>query len=83
MKSDDSIPLTTKQTADLSVLRLAAAGLDVRAKLKPKEIARIPSLKAALDALDKVIAEMGWADEDLDQDLDEGSPSQPAKPRRP
>jgi hypothetical protein len=53
---------SSSRAADLRVLRLAAMAFDVRAKLTRKEIRRIPSLELALNALDQVLKEMGWAD---------------------
>lgn len=53
----------SKDAVELEVLRLAAMAIDVRARLSSHQIQRIPSLEIALNALDQVMREMGWADE--------------------
>ena len=51
---------------ELKMLRLAADAADLRRRLTPQDLARVPRLAAALDACDAVFEELGW-----------GNPSEP------
>lgn len=51
--------------AELAILRLAAMGSELRHALSLREIRRIPSLDGALSALDRVMKELGWDDDNI------------------
>lgn len=52
--------LSTTELAEIRLLRLAAAAVDVRDQLTPQEIAKIPSLLTVLEACDVLFGELGW-----------------------
>jgi hypothetical protein len=54
--------------AEACVMRLAAMAIDVRRTLKPDQIRNIPSLEAALAALDAVTSELGWDQDSVPAD---------------
>lgn len=48
--------------AQLRILRLAAGGMVLRSSLSREQLTLAPSLGPALDALDRVMTEMGFGD---------------------
>jgi hypothetical protein len=48
---------------ELMILRLAAAAVDIRGQLTPREISKKSNLTRALDACEALFDELGWGPE--------------------
>lgn len=59
-RQTDKVSSASAEFLELQALRLAAVAVDLRGRLAPCEIARIPQLVKALDACDALFEDLGW-----------------------
>jgi hypothetical protein len=52
--------MSTAELIEIRLLRLAAAAVDVRDQLTPRQIAETPALITVLEACDVLFEELGW-----------------------
>lgn len=54
-----------EKQVELMILRLAAAAVDIRGQLTPREISKNSNLARALDACEALFEELGWGPEQV------------------